>query len=359
MIEKLVRRDDPTGIAARYIVAAGDDSYASAFGKMLSDPTTGHLRFTPQEVEAVRLVSAVQAERALAEGAPGTGGFALPVDLDPTVLLASDGAINPIRQLATVHVTGSYVWHGVSSVGVTAAYAAEGTEVGDGAPALLGPIIYPEMARCFVPFSFEVGQDFAGLQAEMAKLFADARDVLEAQAFLDGAGHGSTEPEGILTGLIAATGMDVPTASADTLVYSDVYALVQAVPPRWQPSSTVLAAPAVFDEVHQMIGGGSTTNLPILPLREGPICGRAKREWSTMSVETTTDDAIVMIAGDVAAAYRVIDRIGMTVELVSHLLGPSYGYPTGQRGLLAYWRGSAGCVVPNAARYLQILSKGI
>lgn len=280
-IDRLVRRGDPTGIAGRYIAAVGDDSYASAFGKMLSDPQSGHLRFTPQEVESVRLVSAVQAERALLEGTPGGGGFALPLDLDPTVLLASDGAINPLRSLATVQTTAAYEWHGVSSVGVVAAYAAEGVEVTDGAPALLGPIIVPEMARCFIPFSIEIGMDWvgAGLQAEMARLFADAKDVLEATAFLTGAGHASQEPEGLLTGLIAATPtLVIPTATADVLAYTDVYGLVEAVPPRWQPSTTVLGAPAVFDFIHQMIGGGSTTNLPILPLREGPVCGRAKAE---------------------------------------------------------------------------------
>ena len=56
------------GHAARYLDAVGNPHYDSAFSKMVMDPTTGHLRFTPQEVEAVRIVSAVGAERVLVMG---------------------------------------------------------------------------------------------------------------------------------------------------------------------------------------------------------------------------------------------------------------------------------------------------
>src|SRR4051794_30789667 len=48
-MEGVLRNDTPTAIGARYISAVGDDDYTSAFGKILGDPQTGHLRFTPQE----------------------------------------------------------------------------------------------------------------------------------------------------------------------------------------------------------------------------------------------------------------------------------------------------------------------
>ena len=38
--------------------AVADPSYLSAFGKMLADPTTGHLRFDAKEVERSRVPSA-------------------------------------------------------------------------------------------------------------------------------------------------------------------------------------------------------------------------------------------------------------------------------------------------------------
>ena len=64
---------DPAGIGARYLAAVGLPAYNSAFGKILADPMHGHLRFSPEEVDVVRVVSAVQTERALNEGTGSAG----------------------------------------------------------------------------------------------------------------------------------------------------------------------------------------------------------------------------------------------------------------------------------------------
>jgi HK97 family phage major capsid protein len=130
-LDELVRRRDPTGVDARYLAAVGDPAYASAFWKVLVDSQHGHLRHTPEEIEAVRRVNAVEAERGLVGGTDSAGGFALPVTLDPSILLTSDGAINPVRALARVVQISTREWHGVSSAGVTASYDAEASEVSD------------------------------------------------------------------------------------------------------------------------------------------------------------------------------------------------------------------------------------
>ena len=85
-LDGLVRSNDPTGIAARYLDAVGDPAYNTAFGKMVMDPMSGHLRFTTQEVEAVRKVSTVESERAMSIGTGSAGGFAIPFVLDPSIL---------------------------------------------------------------------------------------------------------------------------------------------------------------------------------------------------------------------------------------------------------------------------------
>jgi hypothetical protein len=114
-LDGLVRSRDPDGSAARYLDAVSDPHYNSAFGKMVMDPTTGHLRFTPQEVEAVRKVSAVESERATSIGTGSAGGFAIPFVLDPSILLTSTGALNPIRDLATsTTISGAREWRGVA-----------------------------------------------------------------------------------------------------------------------------------------------------------------------------------------------------------------------------------------------------
>ena len=81
-LERLVRKNDPRGIGARYLDAIASDDYAVAFSKIVLDPSHGHLRFSPQEVEAVRRVSAVMAERGMVEGTTTAGGFARAVQFE-------------------------------------------------------------------------------------------------------------------------------------------------------------------------------------------------------------------------------------------------------------------------------------
>ena len=60
----------------------------------------------------------------------------------------------------------------------------------------------------------------------------------------------------------------------------------------------------------------------------------------------------IMIAGDWATAYRIVDRMGMSAEIVSHLVGANHR-PTGQRGIFCWWRTGAAVVAQNALRYLE------
>jgi HK97 family phage major capsid protein len=207
-LDELVRRHDPSGTDARYLAAVGDPAYNHAFGKTVADPTTGHLRFTPEEVAAVQRVGSVEVTRAMAIGTGSTGGFAVPFELDLTILLTSNGALNPIRQLARVITVSTDQWKGLSSAGVTAAYQAEAAAVTDASPTLAQPVIDCAMWRCFVPFSIELGQDWGTLQGELTRLISDARDVLDATQFLTGSGTDS--PAGVLTGL--TTSQRVQTA---------------------------------------------------------------------------------------------------------------------------------------------------
>jgi HK97 family phage major capsid protein len=159
-LDGLVRGRDPDGSAARYLDAVGDPHYNSAFGKMVMDPMSGHLRFSPREVEAVRKVSAVQEERAMSIATGSAGGFAVPFVLDPSILLTSTGALNPIREVATVTtISGAREWRGVASDGVSAVYVGEATVATDASPTLVQPAIITYQWRVFVPFSIELGQD--------------------------------------------------------------------------------------------------------------------------------------------------------------------------------------------------------
>jgi HK97 family phage major capsid protein len=357
-LDRLLREDDPVGAGARYLAAVGDPAYRRAFMKLIRDPMHGHLRMSADEVEAMRRVSAVQAEQAqmdgLAERAMGVstgsaGQFALPVELDPTILLSSNGALNPVRQVARVEQISTFKWTGVSSDGVTAGYGSEATEASDNSPVLAQPTITPARGFAFVPVSIELTQDWGSIQSELARLFRDGRDVVDATKLLSGSG--TNEPQGLLTGL--TTTQRVQTATTPTYVVGDPWLLKAQVPARFLNSTTFAASPSIWDATYRFVGGNSTEPLQ-MPSRDGPMMGRPKIEWSTMQAQTTpyVTGQKVMIGGDFSQ-FIIVDRIGMDIELIPHLFGTNLR-PTGQRGFYALWRTGSVVAVPNAFRYLEV-----
>jgi HK97 family phage major capsid protein len=356
-LETLIRHADPDGSGGRYLNAVGNPAYLSAFKKLVADPTSGHLRFTPAEVEAVRVVSGVQSERAMSIGTGSAGGFAVPFILDPSVMLTSTGALNPVRSIArTVTITGAREWRGVASDGVTAAYVAEAVVATDASPTLVQPTIITYQWRVYLPFSIALSQDWSGIDEELLRLSSDARDVNDATAFLTGT---TNSPVGILaigtTGALTTT-QRVQTAVSATYSVGDPWLLKAALPPRFIPTTTYAAGPAIYDKTYRFVAQGSTTEPRQFGDgdRGGNFLGQPKVEWSTMAVTTTTASRI-MIAGD-WSGYTVVDRLGTTAELIPHLFTSSQGLlPSGQRGLYIYGRTGAAVTMPNAFRYLEVL----
>jgi HK97 family phage major capsid protein len=346
-LDQVVRRDDPLALEARYLAAVGTEAYRSAFGKLLADPTQGHLRFTPAEVEAVRITSKIESTRAMAEGTGSTGGFALPIEIDPTINLTSSGALNPIREVANVRTMSTRELRLVSSAGVTAEYTPEAQEAADASPTLAQPTIIAAKGDAFVPFTFELGDDVSALQGELQRLISDARDVLDATMFLTGTG--TDQPAGVLTGL--AVGQRVQTTTVATYAVGDPWLLKAQIPARFLANATFCAAPTTWDTTYRFVGGNSTEPLQ-LPTRDGPFLGKPKVEWSTMATGSTTGTKLI-IGGDFRASFTIADRLGMTASVLPHLVGTNRR-PNGQRGLYVYWRTGSKVVVPEALRYLEV-----
>jgi HK97 family phage major capsid protein len=322
---------------------------------MLQDPNHGHLRFSGEEVEAVRQVGIAQRERAMNIGTGSAGGFAVPFQLDPSIIMTGSGALNPIRQISRNEVTVSGTWKGVASDGVVASYGAEASAVTDASPTLVQPQVVAQRGTCFVPFSVELQQDYGNLEQELARLMRDAIDVTDASKFLTGTG--TNEPGGVLniggTGGLTTT-QRVQTAVSATYAVGDPWTFRAAIPPRFLGNTTFVAAPGIWDKTYRFVGGNSTEPLQ-MPTRDGPFLGRPKAEQSTM-VTTTTTGSKIMIGGDWQTGFLVCERLGMTVEIVPHIFGPAQGnLPTVQRGVLCFYRTGAGVIAPNALRYLEVL----
>lgn len=346
--------------AAGLFLATGSDAYRTGWMKIIANRNHA---LTSDEVAAMARAD----ELRTAMGLTGAnGGYAVPAQVDPTLILTSGGSTNPIRRLATVKtLSGTNEWKGLTTSGVSASYAAEGTEVGDNSPTFDQPTIKAERAQAFAFGSIEIEQDWDALADELVILFADAKDQLEAAKFISGTG--SNEPEGLVAGLVAASDPDdyIVSAAGEAFQKNDAYALIENVPPRFRTVDglSVLGNLATFHAA----GGFSVQEDEKIFVREranaegvlGYFLGYKAYEVSTMdSVRDidaeAEDDHDILVAGDIARAYYVVDRVGLTVEYVPHIFSTNANRPTGQRGWFAVWRTGAGVVNPNAARILRV-----
>jgi HK97 family phage major capsid protein len=360
-VEKMLRSTDRDGVDARYLAAVGDPDYATAFWKVLPNPSTGHLSFTPREAEAMRRVRLAEQERAMTDSTGSSGGFGLPITIDPSIVLTNVGALNPLREISRVEMISTYTWRGVSSDGVVAGFGAEMSEAIDNSPVLVQPSLTTARGMAFIPMSFEFAQDYPSAQQELVTLLTDAKLVVEASKFL--LGTGVNEPAGILniggTGGLVQANSRVLTATTATLAYADWWTLKQAIPVRFLADAMVVWNPITGDVAYQLSPAGSTTLALLMPQgRGGPIASIETRQLSTLATGATTGTKIA-IAGNFKKGYLIADRLGATVEYIPQLFGAAQRFPTGQRGLVLWWRvGSttigSGSAAGSPLRYLEI-----
>jgi HK97 family phage major capsid protein len=337
---------DKLGSESRYLRAISEPAYLSAFMKKVSGGGGAEALLNREEEAAMQAVGAAMSERALQVGGEGKfGGFAIPFELDPTIMLTSAGSVNPLRQLASVKTIVGDEWKGISSAGVSAAFAKELAEVADNTPEVGQPTIKPERAHAFVEASIEATQDWANLAGELQVLFSDAKETLEATKFA--LGDGTDEPQGIVVGSTEV----VESAEAGKVGIADYYALQAALPPRFQANAHTLMALAISNAAYRLVGGGSTE--PSLFSDDRALfIGKPWAELSTLDATIATGKNVA-VYGDIAAGFKIVDRVGMSVEVIPHLMGEN-NRPKGARGFYAFWRTGSAVVNKAALRTLKV-----
>jgi HK97 family phage major capsid protein len=311
---------------AKRILQTGSPVYRRAFGKTLAG-----MPLSPEE------------QRALSQTTT-EGGFAVTFDLDPTIVPTSNGAVNPYRRVCRTVTITTNEWRGVSAGAVVATYRAELTEVTDNAPTLAQPAFIPKRADAFIPFSIEIGQDWTGLQSEMARLIQDGKDTLEAAQFATGVGT-TVFPQGITVGATNTA----TTGTTTVLAVNDIYKTEEALPPRFRPNAQWFANRFIYNKVRQLDTAGGA-NLWVQDLRQGlaanetgntgyGLIGYPANESSGMAASLATTTKLAVL-GD-PSYYVIVDRVGMNIELIPHLFATANNRPSGQRGLFAMWRNTA------------------
>ncbi|MBA2951593.1 phage major capsid protein [Streptomyces himalayensis] len=331
--------DDSESRISKLVLAASSPEYLRAWSKVAAG--RGHM-ISPEEQRAL--------ERAMSL-TDSAGGYLVPFQLDPTVIITANGSRNQIRQVARSVVATGDVWNGVSSGAVSWSWDAEAAEVSDDSTTFAQPTVPVHKAAGFVPISIEALEDEANVTQEVARLLAFGRDTLEAAAFATGTGSG--QPTGIVTALTGTSSV-VTSTTTDVFAAADIYKVDNALPARYRGNATWLANRAVYNLVRQFDTAGGAQMWERIGADVPPqLLGRPALESEDMDgVVNATQDNYLAVYGDFQS-YVIADRVGMTVEFIPHLVGANRR-PTGQRGWYAYYRVGADSVNDGALRMLNV-----
>jgi HK97 family phage major capsid protein len=338
--------DDKDSTLAKLCLATSSPAYMSAWSKTARG--LSH-ELTADEARAMSNARAMS----LTDNA---GGYLVPFQLDPTVIITSAGSYNEIRRIARQVVATGDVWNGVSAAAVSWSWDAEASEVSDDAPTFAQPAINIHTARGFVPISIEALMDEQNVTTEVARLLAEGKDDLESAAFATGSGVG--QPTGIVTAL-AGTASEINAAADDTFAIGDVYTVYGGLPAKHRSRASWLANNAIYGLVRRFdTAGGAGLWTTLGNDRPQQLLGKPVYESEAMDGTVTTAGAVsnyILVFGNFQN-YVIADRIGMTVEFIPHLFHTGNNRPSGQRGWFAYYRTGADSVNDAAFRLLDVPS---
>jgi len=334
-VAKLIRTDPAI---ARRILITENDAYRSAWMQLVTEP---HPMLSDEERNAVRAFNEL---RAMGEVTTTTGGFGVPVFIDPSIIMTAQGSGNPFLTLARQVTVQTNRWKGVSSAGVTWAFQTEAATATDNSPTLAQPSVDVHMARGTIPYSIEVGMDYPQFASEMSTLLAEGYDELLVDKFTRGSGTG--EPRGILTALSANATVRVLVTTGGTIGAPDPYKVWKALPQRFRRKAAWLMNVGVNNAIRQL-GTANVYHASTITLPEGWAdslfqSGVYESPYMPDTTTWTTTAEGQAIVGD-WSNFVVARNGGMDVELIPNLVqqvtaGSGPALPTGQRAWFAHAR---------------------
>jgi HK97 family phage major capsid protein len=346
----LIERLDPEDIdqstgtvrVLRHIIAVSDPVYARAFGRWMRAGLSG--RSDPDAAQILaRAMSLTDA----------AGGYAVPLPIDPTLILTSDGSANPFRQIGRVVPVVTDQYRTVNTTHASFSWDAEAAEVSDDATTFANIDITVHKAQGFIPFSIEIGQDYPNFTEDVGRIIAGGKDDLEATAFATGSGSG--QPFGIVTAL-DGTSSEITSATTDTFAIADVYSTIEALGPRFRMGASWVSNLNILNDIRQFGTANNYHGFTVDLTAEGVPAILGKRWYESSAMDGTINalaDNNILVCGDFSN-YVIADRVGLSIELVPHLLHTSNNRPSGQRGFYCYWRAGADSVNDAAFTLLNV-----
>lgn len=347
--EKITRvmekRDGIGECAARLAVTTGSDEYRDAW-----------LNYMTGQAHDVRVLQRANDEyRAMTAGTGSSGGFMVPLYMDPSFDVTGAGSYNPIREVARVTQITTLTYNGSNAAQITAGLLGENAAFTDNAPTVAQIQIPTYKIGAYIPASFEAFEDIDTLASDVSELFADAKANYEATQFATGSG---SAPHGVVTDVTAVAGSRVAPTTGGTYGVPDVYKVHAALPARYRRTSRQsrawMMSVNIIDVTRQF--GTSNNYSGFLSDMSGgqppTLVGEPLIEASTMSTSVTTGQNIALY-GDFNQ-FQIVDRVGMSTEFIPNVFDQATGRPSGTRAWLMHWRVGSGVRDANAFRVLLL-----
>lgn len=352
---------NPNRELAQRVIATGSDTYLRAFTKYIQGRP-----LSPSEMHAVAPWT-VQTD--------ATGGYAVPFYFDPTLLHTGAWTnINPYRQACTVKtIVGTDTYNGATAAAFTVARAAEAAAATEGLGAVGQISAIVGKVHGVGTVSIELLQDRPDITSEIAALISEAKDTEEESIFTIGTGSAlgaGYNPIGMLpahTTSGAYTHIDTGAANG-AVAATDAYLVESALPTRHRKNAAwfmnrgvIRVFQALETTGGQLFGGQYYNRTPyptIDPKGNTGLTLLGYPIWETPSAPAfvaATDDLVIACLCD-PSSYYIVERAGMSVEVIPHFLDATTGYPTGQRMIYAWWRNTAKPANVDAGRRLALLA---
>jgi HK97 family phage major capsid protein len=270
-------------------------------------------------------------------------------------------------QLATVISINTDQWKGVTAAAAPSwGFKAEAAVVADSTPTFAQSTIPVYNAAGYIEASYELLADYPNAGSELLSVLTAGYTDMVANVSVTG--NGSGEPYGVFVQMMNTTTSPshITVTTAGQLSAVDVRKAWQALPLRARGNATWLANGSVETLVKNFAGtsGGSLVDYVATLTESGTrISALEGREFvtsdycSSFSGSTSGAAGIVgtaMVVGDFKAGMRVVQRQGLSMEVVQHVPNlPTSNVPTMSRGLYCTARVGWSIVVPDFFRVIS------
>lgn len=180
--------------------------------------------------------------------------------------------------------------------------------------------------------------------------FSRAIAETEDTGFILGRGHTYQEPEGILNGAVVGR---VPAGQAAAIKADDIIKLIYEVPAQYRRNG-VLIVNSKTELALRLLKGTDGQYLwqPSLQAgRPNTFAGVNVYNQDDVPEIPETGAADVAIFGDIFSGYKIVDRLGMTIQRLNELYSED-----GLIGFKAHYRVGGGVVRPEALKILNVPS---